>query len=165
MALWLNLFDALTNMRHDTTQGQRASCRVDILFREAISMCHHFFGFHTYQPLQASKALWRCSACGRASYAPIDCCTQPNFASVRSPGIVRVLLCWMGDMGDRVLTSIRAMHHRRRRPGIGIVMAPEHERLVHEVSDTAAVEPVADMQQTDAQTPTEPVVETTHVSV
>ncbi len=129
-------------------------------------MCHHFIGFHTYQPLQASKALWRCSLCGRESSAPIDCCSQPNFASTRSPGIARVFLRWVGGMGYRVLTSIRAMRHsRRRHPAIGIVVAPEHEHLVHEVSDMGAVEPVADTQRMEAQTPTESVVETPYVSV
>ena len=64
-------------------------------------------------------------------------------------------------MGYRVLTSIRAMHHRRRHPAIGIIVTPEHEHLVHEVSHMGAVEPVAEMQQTEAQTQTESVVDVT----
>ncbi len=128
-------------------------------------MCGHFIGFQTYQRFQAPKALWRCGTCGRQSYAPIDCCTRPNFASARSPGMVRVSLRWLGDMGCRMMTRLRALRLRRRRPAIDVLMLPDYEHRVHEVADLVALEPVANPQWTDVQADPETDAETTHVSV
>ncbi len=127
-------------------------------------MCGHFIDFHTYQRFQAPKALWRCGSCGRQSYAPIDCCTRPNFASARSPGTARVCLRWLGDAGYRMMMRLRAIRWRRR-PAIDVIMLPDDEHRVHQAPGLVTVEPVAGPQWTDAPADTEAVAKTTHVSV
>ena len=156
-----NLVTHLTNMPHGAMLGLRTSCMVNAFSQGDRLMCHHFVRFHTHQPLHASRALWRCSTCGRASSMPIDCCTQPSFASVRQPSIARLCLRWLGSQGYQMLTSMRAICHRRRQPAFDAVMMPDHERL--SVSDMGTVETVTDCQRSETQT--ESIVETTCVSV
>jgi hypothetical protein len=128
-------------------------------------MCDHFIGFHTYQHFQTPRALWRCGSCGRQSSAPIDCCAQPDFASVQRPGMVRLSLRWWGDTRCRMMTRLRAIRLRRRHPAIEVIMLPDDKHRVHEDTDSVTLEPVANPQWTDVQTDTETISEDTRVSV
>ena len=47
-------------------------------------MCGHVFMYHDPHHFQHRRPVWRCGACGREAFVPLDCCARPDFTSVRS---------------------------------------------------------------------------------
>jgi len=94
-------------------------------------MCHSFLDYPTYQRMQQPKALWRCGVCGRQSTMPIDCCSRPDFALHRQPGIGHLAGRRLVEVGSLVLTHLRAWWRRRPTPVMGRVTAPVHEVPAH----------------------------------
>lgn len=85
-------------------------------------MCHHFIGFQTYDRLPKHRAVWRCSACGRESWTPIDCCVQPAFAVIPRPGIGHTVRLWLRAIASQVGAGLAAIRQRCRfsEPAIGV---------------------------------------------
>jgi len=76
-------------------------------------MCHHFIGIHTYDQLPKHRPVWRCSACGRESQAPIDCCVQPAFAVTPQLGIGHAVRQWLRAMVTQAVTGLAAIRQQR----------------------------------------------------
>lgn len=121
-------------------------------------MCGHFIGFYTYSQLHHQpRALWRCSACGRESRVPIDCCTRPLFDASPNAGRERPVVQWLQETGERVVTHLRAVFSRRRRPAVEVPVAAgcEADRDVY----------TDDLPQIEEDPESVGVEERTHVSV
>ncbi len=62
-------------------------------------MCGHLFiGYPGLQSLKQSQPLWRCSACGRQSQMPLDCCASPAYQTPQSASLVVVSLHRLGEL-------------------------------------------------------------------
>lgn len=78
-------------------------------------MCGHIYiGYHDHQQFRQPRALWRCSACGRQSHMPLDCCTRPDYSHASQPGIVHVSVRWLVETVSRVQTNIQSRLLRRQ---------------------------------------------------
>jgi len=78
-------------------------------------MCGHLFiGYHDHQQLRQPRVLWRCSACGRQSHMPLDCCTRPDYDHSAQPGIVHASVRWLAEAVSRVQTGIQSRLLRRQ---------------------------------------------------
>jgi hypothetical protein len=77
-------------------------------------MCHHFIGFQSYDRLPKPRVMWRCSACGRESQVPIDCCVQPAYAAIPQSGIGHVVCQWLRAMITQAVTGLATIRQRRR---------------------------------------------------
>lgn len=52
-------------------------------------MCGHLFiGYPGLQTHRQHQPLWRCSACGRQSHMPLDCCANPDYQTSQSTSVV-----------------------------------------------------------------------------
>ena len=82
-------------------------------------MCGHLYiGYHDHQQLRQPRALWRCSACGRQSHMPLDCCARPDYNHSAQPGIVYASVRWLAEAVRHVQTSIQSMLRRDQRPAL-----------------------------------------------
>jgi hypothetical protein len=80
-------------------------------------MCGHIYiGYHEHQQLRQPRALWRCSACGRQSHMPLDCCTHPDYNHSAQPGIVHASVQWLAEAVSRVQTSLQSWLWHRQKP-------------------------------------------------
>ena len=78
-------------------------------------MCGHIFiGYHDHQQLRQPRALWRCSACGRQSHMPLDCCARPDYNHSAQPGLVHASVRWLAEAVSRVQTGIQSRLLRRQ---------------------------------------------------
>ena len=68
-------------------------------------MCGHIM-FMTPSSSLASRHLWRCSVCGRASQAPLDCCARPDYAPQPSRSLIRTTWRWLGMAGHALYASL-----------------------------------------------------------
>jgi hypothetical protein len=69
-------------------------------------MCGHGFMYQTRYNLERHRPTWCCSTCGRVSYAPLDCCTRPDFErQAASAAFVR----WLGEMQQSMRTRLWAL--------------------------------------------------------
>ena len=72
-------------------------------------MCGHIFvGYKGHQLLQQHRPLWRCSACGRQSHMPLDCCSKPDFHTSQPTPMIVIGFGWLRHLMDRMQTSIRS---------------------------------------------------------
>lgn len=120
-------------------------------------MCHYFIGFKTYDRLPKSRAMWRCSACGRESQVPIDCCVQPAFAKVPQPGMRHVVCQWLQAIASQAVAGLVAIRQRHRSSDadIGVTGITAADMDV-EVTDPLLLETDTEIAELE---------ETTHVSV
>lgn len=100
-------------------------------------MCSHFLPLHTYNRVELPKTLWRCGTCGRQARLPVDCCSRPNFASSRRPGLVHNGVRRLGALGAGVLTGLRLRLRRWRRPAAGIPLEELTGYVVEEVGNAS----------------------------
>lgn len=75
-------------------------------------MCHHFIGFQTYDRLLKPRAMWRCSACGRESQMPIDCCVQPAFGGIPRPGMGQIVYQGLRSIVGQAIAGLAAIRRR-----------------------------------------------------
>jgi len=91
-------------------------------------MCGHLFiGYHDHQQLRQPRVLWRCSACGRQSHMPLDCCAGPDYDHSAQPGIVHASVRWLAEAVSRVQTGIQSRLLRRQPALDGLNIAHETE--------------------------------------
>jgi hypothetical protein len=79
-------------------------------------MCGHVFMYHDRDVLQRHRPRWQCGTCGRVSSVPLDCCTRPDFARQRPPGLTHLLSEWVRKCGRWTLTSVRLVWGWQRHP-------------------------------------------------
>ena len=86
-------------------------------------MCGHII-FMTPSSSLASRHLWRCSVCGRASQAPLDCCARPDYAPQPSRRLIRATWRWIGMAGSvlcaRLLTCWARYQDAAGQPEVGV---------------------------------------------
>ena len=85
-------------------------------------MCGHGFFYQDRHHLQRHRPQWHCSTCGRVSFVPLDCCTQPDFTHQSSPGLVSLLHEWVGRCGRWTLASVRLLWGWQRHPATSAAM-------------------------------------------
>jgi hypothetical protein len=81
-------------------------------------MCGHVFMYHDRNALQRHRPRWQCGTCGRVSSVPLDCCTRPDFAWQRPPGLTHLLSEWVSGCARWTLDSVRLVWSWRRHPAI-----------------------------------------------
>lgn len=107
-------------------------------------MCGHIFiGYHNHQQLRQPRALWRCSACGRQSHMPLDCCARPDYDHSAQPGIVHASVRWLAEAVSRVQTSIQS-RLLRRQPAL------DDLNIVHETEPPKALFTDTDLESLHA---------------
>jgi hypothetical protein len=79
-------------------------------------MCGHVFMYHDRDALQRHRPRWQCGTCGRVSSVPLDCCTRPDFARQRPPGLLHLLRAWVSRCGRWTLASVRLVWSWQRYP-------------------------------------------------
>jgi hypothetical protein len=101
-------------------------------------MCGHIYiGYQGHQQLRQPMALWRCSACGRQSQMPLDCCARPDYHHSAQPGIVSASTRWLAETVSRVQTSLQAWLWRGQKPALDdFKSAHETEQLKPLFTDT-----------------------------
>jgi hypothetical protein len=83
-------------------------------------MCGHAFMYQDRDALQRHRPRWQCGTCGRVSSVPLDCCTQPDFARQRPPGLLHLLREWVSRCGRWTLASVRLVWSWQRSPATGV---------------------------------------------
>ena len=89
-------------------------------------MCGHVFMYHDRDALQRHRPRWQCSTCGRVSFVPLDCCTRPDFARQRPPGLTHLLSQWVRKCGRWTLASVRLMWGWQRHPATHATASPQN---------------------------------------
>jgi hypothetical protein len=79
-------------------------------------MCGHVFMYRDRDALQRHRPRWQCGTCGRVSSVPLDCCTRPDFARQRPPGLMHLLGEWVSRCGRWTLASVHLVWSWRRHP-------------------------------------------------
>ncbi|WP_089721625.1 hypothetical protein [Candidatus Entotheonella palauensis] len=87
-------------------------------------MCGHIFmGNMGLQPLRQHQPLWRCSACGRQSHMPLDCCAQPAYDDARPIPIIVASVRWLQHLLSGIQVRIRSWRMRSPAFEVGAVVA------------------------------------------
>ncbi|WP_089935449.1 hypothetical protein [Candidatus Entotheonella palauensis] len=87
-------------------------------------MCGHIYiGNMGLQPLRHHQPLWRCSACGRQSQMPLDCCAQPAYEDTRPNPIIVSSVSWLQALLSRMLVCIRSWKMRGTASEVDAVVA------------------------------------------
>ena len=72
-------------------------------------MCGHIFmGNIGLQPLRQHQPLWRCSACGRQSQMPLDCCAQPAYDNAQPNSMIVASVGWLKHLLSEMPVRIRS---------------------------------------------------------
>ena len=87
-------------------------------------MCGHvFLGNMGLQPLRQHQPLWRCSACGRQSQMPLDCCAQPAYDDARPNSMIVSSVGWLKQLLSGMPMRIRSWMVRNPESEVDSVVA------------------------------------------
>ncbi len=87
-------------------------------------MCGHIFvGYQGLQPLKQHHPLWRCSACGRQSAMPLDCCAQPAYDVAQPTPLIVSSIRWLGHQLSGIQERVRSWRMWTSQPDVDSVVA------------------------------------------